>query len=199
MIRNLLNAYIDLIYATIQYPQDLPALVAHMNTRPYLLFLSPLLPAISSATGIYYMRSFYNAYYPGEVFFLFLVHFLFILITGLLLGSVMNSLVLFLKPGRESRAWSSISLSILSSNPLIFIMPAAMISKMFEGGFVFFLVFLILLAVWSISVFIRSTRYLFELTYADTAKSVLGSLLLVFLFPVLLFVFVSVEAMELLY
>lgn len=198
MIRNLFTLYIETVFTVLQYPGDLPGLLAHRQLRPGFIAIILIFPALSASVGIYYLRDYYSASFAIEGLIYFLMHYVFFWIWGILFGSLLNATVVFFRGERRDSSRVMIQSAVLSVLPFSFAAPASMTMSMIETPGLYYAGSLGIFAFWSVYISFQAMRHHYELSMRSSLNSVLITLLAMILFPPVAIAFIFFGAMEVL-
>ena len=177
---------VEVLYGVYQHPEELPGYLATLpRLKGYVVGVAAL-ASLSVATGLYYLRDFYDVLFWIQIPAVWIVMLLFFLSGGVLLGTLMDAWVTRDRQDRPNHAWLAVSLTMLSLAPYLFFTPIAILARLIASPLLLMLPMTLALAAWSFQIQMQGVRYLYELTIRDALKLLLQSLMIFLLFPGLL-------------
>ena len=201
-MRNFLLVFVEIAYAVLQHPGELPVYLRRIpNLRAHVL-LSVFLAAFSVALGVYTLRDNYAPSFFLTVLILSVVHFFLIFVYGILQGALVDAFVYLEHPERSGQAWQMVGITLLSFLPLVLFLPTLTPLQFLALNLLIdprpMVVFPALgLGFWQIIVVVKGLQYLYELTLRSAIQIYVKSVLIVAVFPGLVVFFTMFEIWQL--
>lgn len=192
-VKAFINNLIELLNTALLQPEELSLALEHDKRSNLSIVVLLGIVSLGNVVAIYQMRGSYDR---GFLFFItagFMISFLFLSMTALLVGSLMNSFVKFFHPEKQIPAWQSIQFSALAFMPFLFLLPVSVPASYFSFQFLFLFFCVFLLIIWTLYILTSATRYLYELQTREAFIIIFASMLLVFVFPMLFMFFGTME------
>ncbi len=197
MKRTWITALIETFYTTLQHPEDLPALLNHFAFPLRFFFTLLLIPALGSTTALYFVRDYYPFAFYVEFGVLFLVHYAAFIVFSLTLGSLAHSFALQGRSDRSGSVWHTIEISMLSLLPATFATALAIPAKVSGHSILMIVPSILLLELWSLSIFYRAIRYHYQLDVKEALGVIFKSFGVMAIIPVSAFLLLILSIMEL--
>ncbi len=194
---NFFSLYIETVFTALHYPSDLVGLLSRRALPPGFSGLVILLPAASLATGSYLMRDFYPTSFAYELIFYLLSHYILLVLWGVALGSLVNSISAFRMQSPRENSRIMIRISMSSLIPFGFATPAAITFSRFDSSGIYYLAALAILLGWSLYIIFQGSKYLYEMANRKTFEILLLATGTAILFPLLFSGFIIMGFLEL--